>query len=53
MGADHPIAWAHALEGGRAVYTGLGHTAESYAEPAFRSHLGGAVCWAAALECAP
>ncbi|WP_420455983.1 ThuA domain-containing protein [Rubrivirga sp.] len=52
MGADHPIAWAHAVGDGRALYTALGHTAESYAEPAFRGHLGGAVCWAGRLPCA-
>lgn len=51
MGSDHPIAWAHAVGDGRAVYTALGHTAESYAEAAFRDHLAGAVCWAAALSC--
>jgi len=47
MGADHPIAWAHEYDGGRALYTALGHTAESYTEPAFLSHLAGAVEWAA------
>lgn len=51
MGDDHPIAWAHAVGDGRAVYTALGHTAESYAEAAFRAHLAGAICWAAALSC--
>lgn len=51
MGADHPIAWAHDVGAGRAVYTGLGHTAESYAEPLVRAHLDGALCWAARLEC--
>ena len=51
MGDDHPIAWTHAVGDGRAVYTALGHTAESYAEAAFRAHLAGAVCWAAALSC--
>ena len=52
MGADHPVAWAHVVGEGRAAYTGLGHTAESYAEPLFLDHLGGAVCWAARLSCA-
>ena len=51
MGDDHPIAWTHAVGDGRAVYTALGHTAESYAEAAFRAHLAGAICWAAALSC--
>lgn len=51
MGADHPIAWAHIVGAGRAVYTGLGHTSESYAEPLVRTHLDGALCWAGRLEC--
>lgn len=34
-GADHPIAWYHAFEGGRAFYTGLGHTREAYTDPVF------------------
>ena len=47
MGADHPIAWSHELEGGgRAFYTGLGHTSESYSEPDFAAHLAGAIRWA-------
>ena len=50
MGDDHPIAWSHTVGQGRAVYTALGHTAESYAEPEFRAHLGGAVGWAARLD---
>jgi type 1 glutamine amidotransferase len=47
MGEDHPIAWAHEFEGGRAFYTALGHSAESYKEPEFLAHLAGAVEWAA------
>jgi len=39
MGADHPIAWCHEVDGGRSWYTGMGHTKESYAEPLFRLHL--------------
>jgi type 1 glutamine amidotransferase len=46
MGANHPIAWYHEFEGGRAWYTGLGHTNESYAEPAFLDHLAGGILWA-------
>ena len=52
MGDDHPIAWAHTVGQGRSVYTAMGHTAESYAEPLFRGHLAGAVCWAARAACA-
>jgi cytochrome c len=34
-GANHPIAWYHEFEGGRAFYTGLGHTREAYHNPVF------------------
>ena len=50
MGADHPIAWCHERAGGRAFYTGLGHTIESFSEPAFRGHLLGGIRWAARLD---
>jgi type 1 glutamine amidotransferase len=43
---DHPMAWSREFEGGRAFYTALGHTSESYAEPDFRAHLEGAIRWA-------
>ncbi|HSI70642.1 MAG TPA: ThuA domain-containing protein [Gillisia sp.] len=39
-GEDHPIAWYRELEGGGiSIYTGLGHTIQSYVEPAFLEHL--------------
>ncbi|WP_410569548.1 ThuA domain-containing protein [Amycolatopsis sp. cmx-4-61] len=47
MGADHPITWCHPQGRGRAFHTGLGHTTESYAEPAFRALLLGAIRYAA------
>jgi PKD repeat protein/glucose/arabinose dehydrogenase len=47
MGADHPTAWCHDYDGGRAWYTGGGHTIESYAEPLFRQHLLGGIRTAA------
>lgn len=47
MGPRHPISWAHEFDGGRAWYTGMGHTEESYAEPAFEQHLLGGIRWAA------
>lgn len=47
MGADHPIAWAHAYDGGRSFYTALGHTIESWSEPAFLAHVEGGITWAA------
>jgi type 1 glutamine amidotransferase len=48
MGADHPIAWYHDHDGGRAFYTALGHTDQSYSDELFLSHLAGALTWAAA-----
>lgn len=47
---DHPIAWYHEYDGGRAWYTALGHTKESYSEPLFRQHLLGGIMWAAKLQ---
>ena len=38
-GDFHPISWYHEFDGGRAFYTGLGHTNESYGEPLFLRHL--------------
>ena len=38
-GDNHPIIWYHEVDGGRAWYTGLGHTKESYSEPLFLRHL--------------
>lgn len=46
MGAVHPIAWAQPYDGGRAWYTGMGHTEASYAEPVFVAHLTGGLLWA-------
>ncbi len=47
MGKDHPISWYHEFEGGRAWYTGLGHTSESFREPLFLQHLWGGISYAA------
>ncbi len=46
MGADHPIAWAHARLGGRAFYSALGHVAARWDDPAFVAHVVGGVAWA-------
>lgn len=56
MAGDHPITWCHAQGQGRSFYTGLGHTAESYTDPAFRTLLLGAVRYASGQapgDCAP
>ncbi|TDC48364.1 ThuA domain-containing protein [Jiangella ureilytica] len=47
MGTDHPMAWCHTFEGGRSWYTALGHTNQSYTEPAFLQHILGGIEWAA------
>ncbi|MDX3574474.1 ThuA domain-containing protein [Streptomyces sp. ID05-47C] len=46
MRGDHPIAWCQDYQGGRAFYTGGGHTKESYADPVFRRHLVGGILYA-------
>jgi type 1 glutamine amidotransferase len=46
--AYHPVAWCHEFEGGRAFYTALGHTEESFKEENFRKHLAGGIEWASA-----
>lgn len=47
---DHPIAWYHEFDGGRAFYTGLGHTIESYSEPLFLRHLLEGIQYAAGTD---
>ena len=46
MNGDHPISWMHEFEGGRAWYTGMGHTKESFLEPEFKKHVLGGIVWA-------
>ena len=43
MGADHPIAWCQAIDGGRSWYTAMGHTTETFSEPLYRLHLLGGI----------
>jgi hypothetical protein len=47
MGADHPIAWCHAFDGGRSWYTGLGHDAGLYRNRDFLAHLRQGLLYAA------
>jgi type 1 glutamine amidotransferase len=49
MGSDHPIAWYHAFDGGRAWYTALGHRPELYSDAQFVQHLLGGIEWAAGV----
>jgi type 1 glutamine amidotransferase len=51
-----PLAWCHRYDGGRSVYTAMGHTKASFAEPRFAGHLLGAIEMAAGrarFDCAP
>lgn len=43
---NHPMAWYHDYDGGRAFYTALGHTKESYTEPDYLKHLLGGIQYA-------
>jgi len=45
-GDNHPMAWYHNFDGGRAFYTELGHTDESYADPLYLNHLLGGIKYA-------
>jgi uncharacterized protein len=42
----HPMAWYHEYDGGRAFYTELGHTDESYSDPLYLRHLLGGIQYA-------
>jgi glucose/arabinose dehydrogenase/cytochrome c551/c552 len=45
-GDYHPMAWYHEFDGGRAFYTELGHTNESFSDPAFLQHVLGGIKYA-------
>jgi len=45
-GGFHPMAWYHDYEGGRAFYTELGHTEDSYTEEKYLKHLLGGIEYA-------
>jgi type 1 glutamine amidotransferase len=45
--ADHPIAWCQKFEGGRSVYTGMGHPAAAWSDSKFLRHILGAIEMAA------
>ena len=45
-GDDHPMAWYHDYDGGRAFYTELGHTDESYSDPLYLKHILGGIQYA-------
>lgn len=43
---NHPMAWYHDYDGGRAFYTALGHTEESFTDPLYLKHLLGGIQYA-------
>ncbi|HEY8659629.1 MAG TPA: ThuA domain-containing protein [Hanamia sp.] len=45
-GDNHPMAWYHDYDGGRAWYTELGHTDESYSDPNYLKHILGGIKYA-------
>jgi len=45
-GDNHPMAWYHEFDGGRAFYTELGHTNESFADPLYLKHILGGIKYA-------
>ena len=45
-GDNHPMAWYHAYDGGRAFYTALGHTKESFSEDNYLKHILGGIQYA-------
>jgi len=45
-GKNHPMSWYHEYDGGRAFYTELGHTEESYSEENYLKHLLGGIQYA-------
>lgn len=49
MGTDHPMAWYHEFDGGRAFYTALGHAIAQYSDPRFTQHILGGIRWAAGV----
>jgi type 1 glutamine amidotransferase len=53
---SRPLAWCHAYDGGRSVYTAMGHTRGSFTEARFLAHLHGSIAMAAGrarFDCAP
>jgi cytochrome c len=50
MGADHPIAWWHDYDGGRAWYTAGGHTDEAWSDPLFLAHVLGGIQYAIGMR---
>jgi len=48
MGDYHPMSWYHEFDGGRAFYTNMGHTGETFSEELVLKHLWAGMQWAMA-----
>ncbi|RZK20242.1 MAG: ThuA domain-containing protein [Pedobacter sp.] len=46
-GNFHPFSWYHKYDGGRAFYTSMGHTKETWTDETFLKHLLGGITYAA------
>jgi type 1 glutamine amidotransferase len=49
-GEKHPFIWCHEFEGGRSMYTGVGHREDNYDEPLLQLHLLGAIQWVTKIK---
>ena len=47
---DHPVVWSRCVKNGRALYSALGHKAESYENPEHQLLLEGALAWVVGEE---
>jgi cytochrome c len=45
-GSNHPIAWYHEFDGGKAFYTAFGHSDESYSDSLMTKHILGGIQYA-------
>jgi len=48
MGDNHPMAWYHEFDGGKAFYTNFGHENATFSNPVFLKHLMGGLSYAMA-----
>lgn len=49
-GDDHPMAWYHEYDGGRAFYTALGHLDENFSDKVYLQHLLGGIKYAMGIK---
>ena len=46
MGEDHPIVWYKSLDKGRVLYSGLGHSGDTFKDPKHQKMMENAIRWA-------